>query len=226
MSTDPGSQSPFTDPTGASSDAVHPDATAPASPWGESSGPISPTTPMPTAYPGPAPVQPSYAPPPPPPSPPAAPTGYPGQYGGQQYGGQPYGGQPYGGQQYGGQQYGGQPGQAYPSYGAPAAPALGNNAYAPYGGFVSGAEHPQGTLILVLGIVGLVLCQLAGPVAWIMGRNALREMDASGQQFTNRGQVKAGMICGIIATVLTVLVIALYIAMFAGLMASSSTGIR
>lgn len=217
MSTDPGSQSPFTDPTGAASDAVHPDATAPASPWGETPGAVGPTTPMPTAYPGPAPApaQPSYAPPPPPPSPPAAPpaapSGYPGQYGGQPYGGQPYGGQS---------------GQAYPPYGAPGAPAPGYNAYGPYGGFASGAEHPQGTLILVLGIVGLVLCQLAGPVAWIMGRNALREMDASGQQFTNRGQVKAGMICGIIATVLTVLVIALYIAMFAGLMASSSTGIR
>ena len=217
MSTDPGSQSPFTDPTGAASDAVHPDATAPASPWGETRGSVGPTTPMPTAYPGPAPApaQPSYAPPPPPPSPPAAPpaapSGYPGQYGGQPYGGQPYAGQS---------------GQAYPPYGAPGAPAPGYNAYGPYGGFASGAEHPQGTLILVLGIVGLVLCQLAGPVAWIMGRNALREMDASGQQFTNRGQVKAGMICGIIATVLTALVIVLYIAMIAGLLASSSTGIR
>lgn len=222
MSTDPGSQSPFTDPTGAASDAVHPDATAPASPWGETPGSVGPTTPMPTAYtgPAPAPAQPSYAPPPPPPSPPAAPpaapSGYPGQYGGQQHGGQPYGGQPYGGQS----------GQAYPPYGAPGAPAPGYNAYGPYGGFASGAEHPQGTLILVLGIVGLVLCQLAGPVAWIMGRNALREMDASGQQFTNRGQVKAGMICGIIATVVTALVIVLYIAMIAGLLASSSTGIR
>ena len=123
-----------------------------------------------------------------------------------------------------------QPGQAYPPYGAGApAPGYGPqnpyNPYGPYAGATGGVEHPQGTTILVLGIVGLLLCQIAGPVAWIMGRNTLREIDSSGQHFSNRGQVKAGMICGIIATVLTVLGILFYVVAFAAMMAGAGTSI-
>lgn len=70
-----------------------------------------------------------------------------------------------------------------------------------YGGPVySGIEHPQGTLILILGILSIVVCQLTGPFAWSMGRKAIREIDASGQTYTNRGVVQAGMICGIVGT--------------------------
>ncbi len=59
--------------------------------------------------------------------------------------------------------------------------------------------------MLVLGILSLVLCQLLGPVAWIMGKNALKEIDASGGGIGGRGNVKVGYICGIIATVLLVI---------------------
>ena len=47
---------------------------------------------------------------------------------------------------------------------------------APYSGY-GGYEHPQGTTILVLGILSLVVCQLLGPVAWVMGNNAIAEID-------------------------------------------------
>lgn len=91
---------------------------------------------------------------------------------------------------------------------------------------IAGAEHPQGTLILVLGIVSIVLCQLTGPVAWIMGRKALREIDASRQPTTNRGQVMAGMICGIIGTVflvIAVLYVVFALVVFAG---AAGTSVR
>ena len=57
----------------------------------------------------------------------------------------------------------------------------------------------------VLGILsffcfGIIL----GPIAAIMGKNALDEIDANPQAYTNRGQVLAGMICGIIGFVLSV----------------------
>ncbi len=61
------------------------------------------------------------------------------------------------------------------------------------------------TLILVLGILSLVCCNLLGPVAWSMGNNALREIDAGIGNPIDRGLVVAGRILGIIATVLMIL---------------------
>jgi hypothetical protein len=70
------------------------------------------------------------------------------------------------------------------------------------------------TLILVLGILSLVCCGLLGPVAWIMGNNALRDIDAGLGNPNDRGLVVAGRILGIIATMLLVLVILIYGAIF------------
>ena len=76
--------------------------------------------------------------------------------------------------------------------------------YQPYGGGgMMPANHPQGTTILVLGILSLVICSILGPFAWSMGNKALREIDAdSTTTYANRGQVVAGRICGLIATIL------------------------
>ena len=77
--------------------------------------------------------------------------------------------------------------------------------YQPYGGGRT-AEHPQGTTVLVLGILSLVVCGLLAPVAWGMGNKALREIDADPSvTYTNRGNVSAGRICGIIGTCLMAL---------------------
>jgi hypothetical protein len=76
----------------------------------------------------------------------------------------------------------------------------------PYGyGQPVPADHPQATAILVLGILGLVFCQMLGPFAWVMGRRALKEIDSSGGTIGGRAQVGAGYVCGIVATVLMVL---------------------
>jgi hypothetical protein len=72
--------------------------------------------------------------------------------------------------------------------------------------------HPAGTTILVLGILSLVICGILGPIAWVKGNNAKREMDAQPQvTWTNRGSVTAGRICGIIATALLALSVLLVI---------------
>ena len=73
-----------------------------------------------------------------------------------------------------------------------------------YGSFGHTREHPQGTTILVLGILSLVVCGLLGPFAWSMGSKALREMDASPGVWSNRGNVTAGRICGIISSCLLI----------------------
>ena len=72
----------------------------------------------------------------------------------------------------------------------------------------------RGTLILVLGILGLVICGPLGIAAWIMGSTDLKEMDAGAMDPAGRGQTQAGKICGIIATVLLILGIVFFIVAF------------
>lgn len=88
------------------------------------------------------------------------------------------------------------PGQ--PPYGGPPPP----NAYGqqPYG--FGPADHPQSVTVLVLGILGLVLCQLISPFAWSMGNRIVREIDASNGQIGGRGTANAGRICGMIGTII------------------------
>jgi len=97
----------------------------------------------------------------------------------------------------------------------PPPPPAGYTAYNPQGG--GGANYrtyPQGTTILVLGILsffcfGIVL----GTIAAIMGTKALREIDSDpSTTYTNRGQVNAGRICGIIGAVISVIGLVVVIA--------------
>ena len=61
--------------------------------------------------------------------------------------------------------------------------------------------HPQGTLVLVLGIIGLVACFIPGIVALVMGNRALKEIDANPTAYNNRSNVQIGRILGIIGIV-------------------------
>lgn len=82
-----------------------------------------------------------------------------------------------------------------PQYGAP---------QPPYG--APAPNHPRAVLTLVLGILSIPCCGLfTGIPAIILGRNALREIDAAPGQYAGRGLVNAGYICGIIGTILSVL---------------------
>jgi hypothetical protein len=71
-----------------------------------------------------------------------------------------------------------------------------------YGGGAPSGTPVNGTLILVLGILGIVLCQILGPIAWIMGNNAVRVPGGDPQQ-ANLANI--GRILGIIGTVFLIL---------------------
>lgn len=73
----------------------------------------------------------------------------------------------------------------------------------------------RGTLILVLGILGLVLCGPLGIAAWVMGQNDLKEMDAGQMDPSGRSLTNAGRICGIIATILFALGVLVFLILFA-----------
>ncbi len=73
---------------------------------------------------------------------------------------------------------------------------------APGGYMPMAPPHPQATTVLVLGILGLVVCQILGPFAWSMGNRVVREIDASGGAMSGRENANIGKILGIIATAL------------------------
>jgi hypothetical protein len=98
-------------------------------------------------------------------------------------------------------------GPGYPPQDYGSGPGYG---YSPY----PAREHPDGTTILVLGILSLVACGLLGPFAWVKGNRALAEIDRNPAAYTNRSTVQAGRICGIVATCILVAVIVSY-ALFA-----------
>ena len=117
-----------------------------------------------------------------------------------QYGQPPHGQPQYGQPQYGQPQYG-QP-QGYPV------------AYAP--------DHPKATTALVLGILGVVLCQFIAPFAWRIGKRTVNEIDAAQGRLGGRGSAQAGYVLGIVGTVLLGLVI-LYIIVVAGVLVAAVT---
>src|SRR3954447_13956003 len=101
-------------------------------------------------------------------------------------------------------------------------PPLPPYGFQPYGGMMP-ANHPQGTTILVLGILSLVVCGILGPFAWSMGNKALREIDADpSRTYGNRGQIVAGRICGIIASVFLIIAVVVLVIVIIGTAASSS----
>lgn len=108
-------------------------------------------------------------------------------------------------------QYGqpqGQPQQPYgqPQYqqGYPAQPGYGYTPPPP--------TSSRATMAMILGICGIFVCPgvLSIP-AWIIGRGALREIDASNGQVGGRSQAQVGYILGIVGTVLMILAVVLIV---------------
>ncbi|GGN83842.1 DUF4190 domain-containing protein [Nocardia rhizosphaerihabitans] len=73
-------------------------------------------------------------------------------------------------------------------------------------------EHPQANLILVLGLLSPFCCGIFGPVAWVLGKRALNQIDESYGALSGRSQVMIGYIAGIIGTILMVMFALLYLA--------------
>ena len=98
---------------------------------------------------------------------------------------------------------------------------------APYGQGYSPVpqDHPQGTTVLVLGIIGIFFT-ICGPIAWYLGSKALKEIRASGTTYANEQQIVIGRILGIIFTILAIigLIIAIIFIIIAVIAASS--GVR
>ena len=63
-------------------------------------------------------------------------------------------------------------------------------------------EHPQGTTVLVLGILGVFVAGVCAPFAWYLGSKALKEIRTSGVRYANEQNIVVGRVLGIIMTIL------------------------
>jgi hypothetical protein len=88
------------------------------------------------------------------------------------------------------------------------------------GGYVRQSSS-KATTAMVLGIVGLVVCQLVGIAAIIVGNDAKREIDASGGQLDGRGMAVAGVVMGWVAVGLLALVLIIFALLFVAAVVSS-----
>lgn len=66
----------------------------------------------------------------------------------------------------------------------------------------------------MLGILGLVLCGVLAPFAWVVGGRAVREIDASAGVLGGRSQANAGRILGIVGSVLLLVAVVALVGMF------------
>jgi hypothetical protein len=71
-------------------------------------------------------------------------------------------------------------------------------------------EHPQGTMILIFGILGIFITIFA-PIAWYLGNKAKAEIQTSGVHYTNEQNISIGRMLGKIFTILAIVWIAFVI---------------
>jgi hypothetical protein len=99
-----------------------------------------------------------------------------------------------------------QPGQQYPQGGGQPTP-YGQQSPMPYGQqpytMQPMQEHPQGTLILIFGILGIFITIFA-PIAWYLGNKAKRDIQTSGIQYSNEQNVSVGRMLGKIFTIIAI----------------------
>lgn len=81
-------------------------------------------------------------------------------------------------------------------------------------------EHPHATTVLILGVLGLLCCGILGPIAWVMGKRALNQIEWSQGTIGGRSQILVGYVLGIVATVLMVLYACVFLLLKTDLIAS------
>jgi hypothetical protein len=128
-----------------------------------------------------------------------------------------------------------QPGQQYPQGGGQQAPygqqspmPYGQQSPMPYGQqqqpytMPPVQEHPQGTLILIFGILGIFITIFA-PIAWYLGNKAKRDIQTSGIQYSNEQNINVGRMLGKIFTIIAIISIVFVIILWIIIAIAAST---
>ncbi len=72
----------------------------------------------------------------------------------------------------------------------------------------------RASLILAFGILGLIVCQLFGVAAWVMGKSDLEEMDRGYMDPSGRDLTNTGRILGMVSTglmVMSLIIVAFFV---------------
>ena len=125
-----------------------------------------------------------------------------------------------------------QPGQQYPQAGGQPTPygqqspmPYGQQSPMPYGQQPYGAppqEHPQGTLILIFGILGIFITIFA-PIAWYLGNKAKKDIQTSGIQYSNEQNISIGRMLGKVFTIIAIISIVFVIILWIIIAIAAST---
>jgi hypothetical protein len=128
-----------------------------------------------------------------------------------------------------------QPGQQYPQGGGQQAPygqqspmPYGQQSPMPYGQqqqpytMPPMQEHPQGTLILIFGILGIFITIFA-PIAWYLGNKAKKDVQTSGIQYSNEQNISVGRMLGKIFTIIAIISIVFVIILWIVIAIAAST---
>ena len=128
-----------------------------------------------------------------------------------------------------------QPGQQYPQGGGQQAPygqqspmPYAQQSPMPYGQqqqpytMPPMQEHPQGTLILIFGILGIFITIFA-PIAWYLGNKAKRDIQTSGIQYSNEQNISVGRMLGKIFTIIAIISIVFVIILWIIIAIAAST---
>ena len=70
------------------------------------------------------------------------------------------------------------------------------------GGFQHYPEASQAQTVFILGILGIVICGVLGPIAWIMGNTEIGAIEAGRRPPDGLSNAKTGRTLGMIATIL------------------------
>ncbi len=173
--------SPFSREGSGSDDALSTDPSKPTGSSAVSPPPSAAGAPQQPAWPSYPGTQPA------PPSAPGQPHPY-AEYGGAAYGSNPAPAPYQQPAEYGSNPYEVSPYQTnpYSTYGASS----------PYG--VVPQNHPQGTLAMIMGILGLAVCPVFAIPGLILGNKVRKQVDAEPYRYTGRGMGTAGFVLGII----------------------------
>jgi hypothetical protein len=77
-------------------------------------------------------------------------------------------------------------------------------------------QSSKATIAVVVGVLGIVCCGLLAPVAWYLGNEEIKAIDAGRLSETNRGMAQVGKILGIIGSILLILGL-LWVLFFGGM---------
>ncbi|WP_239489113.1 DUF4190 domain-containing protein [Luteitalea sp. TBR-22] len=77
-------------------------------------------------------------------------------------------------------------------------------------------QASKATMAVVVGVLGIVCCGFLAPVAWYLGNEELKHIDAGRIAESNRGMAQVAKILGIIGTILLGLAL-LWILFFGGM---------